>query len=547
MALPGVTTNVEIGPVVVGDNLTVKKWRLEEMLGYDKPRTLHQITGLGVGRKFGVHNSNTKNMLRGIYERVLYRVVDNVPVEPPIPHRNVFNTRCSDYRACIASNIRMEPPWTDRQVVEFYFGAKRVIYERARLSLASKPLCRADAYVSTFLKCEKIDFSTKPDPAPRVIQPRSPRYNLCVARYLKPLEKKIFKGIAVAWGGTTIVKGYNAVDSARVIREMWDQYKHPVAIGFDATRFDQHVSLDALKFEHSVYEQCVPERYRPKLARLLEWQCINRGYANTNTAKVMYEVEGKRMSGDINTSLGNCVLMSAMMHSFKQHLGIDFRLANNGDDCVVITEKGNEQRILQEVDAYFKGFGFVMECENPVYRFEKIEFCQTQPVCVDGRWTMCRNPLTCLDKDSCTIINLRSPKLAKSWLAAVGECGLALASGMPMLQEFYEAYRKHGKPGKGIDENNIGYGLYHLSRGMHPQYKPIAASTRISFWRAFNIPPAMQVAWEDLIRSHRIQLTAGLQPSIVTTTYQFFKNEDYHENPIEEREQTQNQSNSSAT
>ena len=75
-----------------------------------------------------------------------------------------------------------------------YVGRKRGIYERAYTSLMVRAIGVRDAWVNTFVKAEKVNFDKKTDPAPRVIQPRSPRYNLEVGRYLKLYEKELFRG-----------------------------------------------------------------------------------------------------------------------------------------------------------------------------------------------------------------------------------------------------------------------------------------------------------------------------------------------------------------
>jgi len=107
-----------------------------------------------------------------------------------------------------------------------------------------------------FVKYEKTDRTTKEDPVPRVISPRDPKYNIQLGRYLKPIEERIFKALGKMFGHPTVMKGMDTDRTASVLHEKWDHFNNPVAIGLDASRFDQHVSLEALKFEHSVYAAC---------------------------------------------------------------------------------------------------------------------------------------------------------------------------------------------------------------------------------------------------------------------------------------------------
>jgi hypothetical protein len=140
-----------------------------------------------------------------------------------------------------------------------------------------------------FVKAEKIGTHMpggKCDPAPRVIQPRSARYNVEVGRFLKDLEHRIYSSIAELCGGPTVMKGYNAAQVAKHIRGMWGTVTRPVAVGLDASRFDQHVSKQALRWEHDVYTRCFRGCDRKELHRLLQWQLVNSGHSRTKDGYV---------------------------------------------------------------------------------------------------------------------------------------------------------------------------------------------------------------------------------------------------------------------
>lgn len=145
-------------------------------------------------------------------------------------------------------------------------------------------------------------------------------------------------------------------------------------MGLDASRFDQHVSQDALKVEHKVWNRMTPGTCRPHLRRLLSMQLQNHGIAYLEGLKVKYTTDGCRMSGDMNTSSGNCMLMCLMLGSYLDTLKIKYRFANNGDDCVVIIDKRNLSKI-SNLQTWFLKMGFTMKVEKPVFEFEKIEFC----------------------------------------------------------------------------------------------------------------------------------------------------------------------------
>jgi len=322
------------------------------------------------------------------------------------------------------------------------------------------------------------------------------------------MEKAICRGVADAWGGTTILKGLNAEGSGAAMKQMWDEFDDPIAVSTDATRFDQHVSVDALKWEHSVYALLTSKNARAKLEWLLEMQLKNRGFARTPEGTVKYEVAGRRMSGDMNTGMGNCLLMSAMFYAYRQHCRVHFRLANNGDDCVAIMERRDFVRFSRGLTQYFRDFGFVLEVEEKVDVFEAISFCQTNPVWDGSKYVMVRDPRVCMAKDAFSTLGLDSPKSFKKWMHAIGTCGISLSGGMPILQEYYQLYLRHGMVGK-VDQHPVmDTGFARLARGMDRKYVPVSDEARVSFWRAFGILPDAQTAVEGKLAKHKLVLSA---------------------------------------
>lgn len=467
--------------------------------GKAKTRTSYQLVGLGLPRKYGVHNNTLVNLRRGLVERVFNVEGPTGLQRPPQPVEGLLSRNLAPYMTQLRSVLPVTAPSTPEQFVECYRGDRRWrVYENARLSLQAQPVDRRDARLKTFVKAEKVDFTTKADPAPRVIQPRNPRYNLEVGRYLKKLEHQIFEAISGVNGGIPVVmKGYNAHGTAELLRRKWDMFNSPVAIGLDASRFDQHVSIDALKWEHGVYLSCFKGQDRVELAKLLSWQLHNKGVGTAVDGYIKYSVDGCRMSGDMNTGLGNCLLMCAMVWSYCNSKGIVHQLANNGDDCVVICERKDLAKFMNGLQQWFLDMGFTMKIEEPVYTFEKIEFCQTQPVWGGDRWVMTRNPWKCIPKDLMTFLDVNRPEVAHGWLAAIGECGLSLSGGLPVLQEFYSALLRNSRGGRVAKHPALESGFFRLARGMGRRASDISDATRVSFWEAFGILPSTQEQLEE--------------------------------------------------
>lgn len=436
-----------------------------------------------------MHDDCVANLARGIVERVLCTRTEAGLVEPVRPVSQVFE-RLNSIRNRL---IRYSPPTTvveRRDYPALYSGRKRVVYEEAVSSLLVQAVNRRDATVRTFVKAEKVKFSaSKPDPAPRVIQPRSPRYNVEVGRYLKLFEKSLFAGFRRLAGYPVIMKGLNATETAVELRAHWDAFSNPCAFGLDASRFDQHVSVPALEFEHSVYNAVFRSQ---ELKELLTWQLVNKGRGSTRDGRVKYTVEGCRMSGDINTSMGNCLIMSSIVLGYIEFHGIKARLANNGDDCNIVCESRDVHRFAG-IGEWFLDFGFKLTRESTVSVFERIEFCQTQPVLTSTGWRMVRNPRTATSKDCMSLLPWSTPKEFRRWRCAVGTCGLELTRGVP----FWESYYKR----LWCDESdahtkefisNSGFGF--LSRGVVGGL--VDEDSRYSFYLAFGIYPDEQEALE---------------------------------------------------
>lgn len=495
-----VNVDKKVGPVF--------EWKTEQTLGVPKVRTMWRVSGPGIKADYGVHNNNYPNVRRGLYERVLYRVGGGAALFPPAATAGVFEERLAGVRVQLAGVCGTVRRVTRHEFVEMYTGRKRTIYENAAASLAARPINRSDSFMSTFVKCEKINFHAKPDPAPRVIQPRSPRYNVEVGRSLKQMEGRICKGVAEVWGGPTILKGRNAEGVAEGLRGMWDQFLEPVAVDLDATRFDQHVGVAALEWEHSVYLALSEPKDRPTLARLLSWQLRNRGYARTPDGTIVYEVAGRRMSGDMNTGMGNCLLMSCMVHAYAKHVGVQCRLANNGDDCVVVMERRDAGVFMANLEKYFLDFGFVMEVGDLVDTFERVNYCQTQPVWGPNGWVMVRDPRKSIDKDLVSVLDLSTPTAGMKWAHAVGTCGLAMTGGTP-LQEFYELLKRSGTQGNVVDHPWMDGGFTRMSAGMKLAKGNVSPETRVSYWRAFGILPDAQTAMEKVWSGMTLTFSAG--------------------------------------
>jgi hypothetical protein len=314
-----------------------------------------------------------------------------------------------------------------------------------------------------------------------------------------------------------VMKGFNLNQVGRIIKGKWQSFRNPIAIGLDAVKFDMHVSPAMLKWEHNIYRSIYGRR-NTTLRKLLEWQMNNRGVGYTDNGKLKYKVKGKRFSGDMNTALGNCLIMCCMIYEYAHILGISVKLVNNGDDCVVFMEREYEERFRSGVPDFFLKLGFRMTVEPTVDVLEGIEFCQMHPIQVGPECRMVRNISTALEKDTMVIPNVSAPKTLKAWMGAVGDGGVVATSGIPIMQSFYRCYQRIS----GGVRNKIGTSTEMSGRGMDFMVKDmqcgdgvILSETRLSVYLAWGITPDEQIVLEEFFDNYDHCFDAPLDYNLI--------------------------------
>lgn len=445
---------------------------------------LHPFAGC---ERYGVHNNSNVNIERALVERV-FTVAGDLP---PAPNRQLLMGRLLRFTAKLTRHVDPVAEMSTNQFVDTYVGRKKLMYQRAVDSLLEKPVCADDAIVSSFIKDEKTNLTRKGDPCPRIIQPRSPRFNVSIGVYLKPLEKAIFRGIAAVFRDVTVLKGYNAVERASILRRKWDRFDRPVALLLDAKRFDQHVSRDLLDWEQSTFSRL--------LLNPIGFQSVNKlrrrnvCYARSGDSGFAYTLNGIRMSGDMDTALGNCLSMCAMTWSFMTDLGVQkYSYGNDGDDGVLIFEEEHLDMILERFEGYFRDFGFTMKLEGVARVFEHVDFCQARPVWDGKGWRMVRNPDVALMKDSMTLSKLPPKEIAN----AVGWGGVALCGTIPICGKFYQSLINSNA----VRPQELTCGRDFLAYRLAFEVGEPTVQSRVSFYEAFGISPDQQIAIEHTIQ-----------------------------------------------
>lgn len=499
MPLPGMNCATSTAPD--HPDLKVVKYRGI----YPKLRKTFFIAGLSPEINFATYNNSIAAAECAVKERVFFvQDADGVYTAPPLPHPTSFTTGMQGFFVEFKKHVKFFNPMTTEQFALSYQAQnKRLRYLKASLSLKMKPYSIKDSFVKLFLKFEKYNFKRGKKVVPRVISPRGDRYTVALGRFIKTIEKFIYKIFNTKLFNTPVIlKCYNQEQRGSIIHQKWMKFTNPCAISIDAKRFDQHVSEAALRFEHSVYKMFYP--YSKELALLLSHQINNKHFCNMLDGSIYYKTKAGRKSGDVNTALGNCIISSASLFVLKQTTGIDFEFVNDGDDSVIICEKKDEPILREAIPGFFLSLGFTMDVEPTVYELEQIKFCQCQPIFDGHKYIMVRDPRISLTKDCLSLKPLDNPKVSKMWLSSVGQCGLSLTAGIPVVQSFYNCLVRASDGAKMLRDPTMDDWYHYVGKGLMRTDQTIVPKTRYSFWLAFGICPEEQLSIEALYDSTTI-------------------------------------------
>lgn len=488
-------------------------------LGYSKSRARRVVTlpMLPMGGVPYTHNNCVGNVVWTVRERVLGRTEGGVWTQTLKPQVAAFKVASLiAFRGAVTSQLRGNSlPLTPEEFCESMRGQKRNRYRAALRSLEILPLRRSDAYPSVFIKPEKW-FEWK---AGRAISARDPRYNIPVGCFLKPIEHLVYRAIDQVYGGPTIMKGYTPERRAAVIADHWAAFEDPVAVGQDFSKFDQHISVDALRYEHAFYLAVFGNDRH--LARLLSWQLRGVCYANTSDGRVKYNVEGGRMSGDMNTALGNCIISAALVWAYAQESGIKIRAVVDGDDSVTFMERKDLDRYLSGIVQWMRVRGFILTMETPVFSLAQVEFCQC-------RWvglavpTMVRNPVKAITHDHLWVE--RGGLEHADVLAATGLGGLSLYGDVPILGAYYLMLSKASSAGLQTLRRMDRESSWLREAGVEGKYTPATEEARYALWESWGIAPEEQRQLEQLFHGCDARAIANRRRSsdhklLTTQTY----------------------------
>lgn len=264
--------------------------------------------------------------------------------------------------------------------VQQFSGAKRTRLVRA-IKDAEQKNC-LNWKVTGFVKCDKYSKEAAETKAPRMIQFRNPAVNADLAKVMGPAEHELLLGPGCGPTRTPdSSKGMNLTRRAEVWHEKRYAFADAVCVMGDFSKFDAHVSTQALKLEHYVWRAISGRQMEG-----LDNQLINHGTA----AGHYYTAAGTRMSGDRNTGGGNTIIVVVLLRLVAKLSNTPVEILVDGDDHNIWMPRKKEKAFREVATAVFtRVFGMRWEAPSTT-RHNEEEYCHAalsysasgQPICV---------------------------------------------------------------------------------------------------------------------------------------------------------------------
>jgi len=498
-------------------------------MGNHKDRYMHSLQDLASSERFQILNNSLDNMINGVVFRIFRAKINGKYVEVPRPKPGHVKKQLQKFKADLLRFRVFATPIPLEEIPGRYVGAKRLNKERAVTNVRNTGYLDKYRYCSIFVKGELYNITRKAigDIVSRIIQPGSQEHIVSCAQYILPVEHNIYRAIDKVVNqynpihpSPSIMSGFNVVEQANHVLTSMNGFKRPCWRGADASRYDQCISEDMMRWEQSVMCEFVNNPLERKaMKKLLRGQIITKCFGKAYDGSIKYSARGTRKSGQQDTALGNKLDMIAMWVSFLVDNGVTkFALKCAGDDILICLEESEWDRIKEDtIELYFKDLGFRLKMEPRAYEPEHIEFCQMKIVWDGIGYRMVRDPKVAIAKDCYSVKKFESIVEYCGWVDSVGKCGLALCSGIPMMQSFYLALIRGAHNlkqkeilGKGITkkykrDEKFDYWNSVWARGLKSRAREITAESRISFFKAFNILPDVQIEMEQAYDDYELE------------------------------------------
>lgn len=259
---------------------------------------------------------------------------------------------------------KINKPWTEDQYIDSITNTTKKKAYQEILNWMRKT-GKIISLVQPFTKIEKMQLSKYK--APRMIQGRHFSFNIAYGKYIKPLEKMVSKYSKKS--SKYFGKGDYDTQAAKIL-EMASKYNYYTEC--DHTTFDAHVTVEHLKVTHQFYKQCYPTEYHHELTKLSKRTIRNTCISRTGDR---YTVKGTRMSGDVDTGFGNCLINYAIIKDILEKMKIKGEVIVNGDDSIIFT---NTEINQIEFEQHCRKYNMETKCNKSETNIHKVEFCRTK-------------------------------------------------------------------------------------------------------------------------------------------------------------------------
>jgi hypothetical protein len=390
--------------------------------------------------------------------------------------------------------------WSHLETAMSYSGALRRRYVEAARSLADDGLSGFyDHFLRGFLKAEKNRVPSRMA-KPRLIFPRSPRFNLELASRLKPFEHWLWgrlngRVLRCGDGSRLVAKGLNPRQRANLIVRKFNAIPDCVCFEIDGAAFEAHVGPSQLEQEAAVYGAAFPGDDR------LRWLLGCQKQLLGEVAGAKFSRPGARASGDFNTGMGNSLIFLVEVVSALRVLGVHFDVLVDGDNALLFLKRSDLGLVVGNFAALVtRSSGHEVKLEAPTSVVEEIRFGGSAPVYLGSRlgWSMVREWHRVLSGAFCSHVHLREPVFARRWMLGVAQCELSIARGVPILQE-WAVRAQHALSGVRVaradfyrDQFALGASLVGVDAAVQ-----VDMDARISFEKAFGVSVDEQVAIEN--------------------------------------------------
>lgn len=418
------------------------------------------------------HQNCTHNELRALYNRHLksYAPPDKLGTSTLRTALTKIRKRLPSLYPCSLDVLLARTP-----------SRKKKLYTQAASSLCTHEVEQQDSFVKMFIKPDRYDSEAIDTKEPRAIQYRSPRYNLRLQQYLHPLEQAYYATSTATRGGP--VKGLNSWQRAALYVEAFGYFQDPIVLNLDFSKFDAHLHPLVLQEERRFYCKCYHDEW---LDWLLGMQVRNKCMTQRG---LKYFVTGTRISGDVNTGLGNTLIAEGIIRAWASTHKVHMVPFVDGDDIICIFERGT----IPDLDFTHWGMEATAEILEPFM----LTHCQSKLVHIGERWRMVRNPFRAISH-GCAAVRPYPEHVLRGLLSAMGHSELACSNGVPILQEWALAQiRVAGtSPWAKFDEA-LNYRARLEGRSIP---LTVTSSARETFASVFDISISSQLAFEEQLR-----------------------------------------------